>query len=56
VESSDKKWSTGERNGKPLQFPCCEMAKGYEQISLPGQKVFSTILGKSRGQLLTAPE
>ena len=24
VESSDKMWSTGERNGKPLQYPCLE--------------------------------
>ena len=24
VESSDKKWSTGERNGKPLQYSCLE--------------------------------
>ena len=24
VESSDKTWSTGEGNGKPLQYSCCE--------------------------------
>ena len=24
VESFDKKWSTGERNGKPLQYSCLE--------------------------------
>ena len=24
VESSDKTWSTGEGNGKPLQYPCLE--------------------------------
>ena len=24
VESSDKMWSTGEGNGKPLQYPCLE--------------------------------
>ena len=24
VESSDKMWSTGEENGKPLQFYCLE--------------------------------
>ena len=23
-ESSDKTWSTGERNGKPLQYSCIE--------------------------------
>ena len=25
VESSDKTWSTGERNGKPLQSSCLEI-------------------------------
>ena len=24
VESSDKTWSTGGGNGKPLQYSCCE--------------------------------
>ena len=24
VESSDKRWSTGEGNGKPLQYSCLE--------------------------------
>ena len=24
MESSDKKWSTGEENGKPLQYSCLE--------------------------------
>ena len=24
VESADKKWSTGEGNGKPLQYSCME--------------------------------
>ena len=24
VESSDKMWSTGEGNGKPLQYPCLQ--------------------------------
>ena len=24
VENSDKTWSTGERNGKPLQYSCFE--------------------------------
>ena len=24
MESSDKAWSTGERNGKPLQYSCLE--------------------------------
>ena len=24
VETSDRMWSTGERNGKPLQYSCLE--------------------------------
>ena len=24
VEKSDRMWSTGEGNGKPLQYSCCE--------------------------------
>ena len=27
VESSDKRWSTGEGNGKPLQYSCLENPK-----------------------------
>ena len=27
VESSDKTWSTGEGNGKPLQYSCLEKLK-----------------------------
>ena len=27
VESSDKTWSTGEGNGKPLQYSCLENSK-----------------------------
>ena len=27
VESSDKTWSTGENNGKPLQYSCLENPK-----------------------------
>ena len=27
VESSDKTWSTGEGNGKPLQYSCLENRK-----------------------------
>ena len=27
VESSDKMWSTGERNGKPLQYSCLENSR-----------------------------
>ena len=34
VESSDKVWSTGEGNGKPLQYSCLENPKN----SMKGQK------------------
>ena len=27
VESSDKTWSTGEENGKPLQYSCLENSR-----------------------------
>ena len=64
VESSDKTWSTGEGNDKPLQYSCLEDSmnsmKRQTEMTLedepPGQKVPNMLLGKSRGQLLTAPE
>ena len=32
VESSDKMWSTGEGNGKPLQYSCLEnLMKGMKR-------------------------
>ena len=34
VESSDKMWSTGERNGKPLQYSCLQNPMN----SMKGQK------------------
>ena len=55
VESSDKTWSTGEGNGKPLQYSCLEnlmnsmkrqkdMTLKYE---LPSQYVPDMLLEKS---------
>ena len=29
VEISDKTWSTGEGNGKPLQYPCFENSMNF---------------------------
>ena len=58
-------WSTGGRNGKPLQNYCSEkpMNSMKRQIDLTmqdqpstGQKVSNMLLGKSRGQLLIATE
>ena len=31
VESYDKMWSTGEGNGKPLQYSCLENHEQYEK-------------------------
>ena len=66
VESSDKMRSTVSGNGKPLQYSCYDNAmnienqKGknilHQKMSPPDQKVTSMLLGKSRGQLLIAPE
>ena len=64
VESSDKMWSTEEGNGKPLQYSCLEnpldSIKRQKDMTLkdepPGWKVSKKLLGKSRGQLLVAPE
>ena len=57
-------WSTPGGNDKPLQYSCLEdsmnsMKRQTEMTledELPGQKVSNMLLGKSRGQLLTAPE
>ena len=41
MESSDKTWSTGERNGKPLQYSCFEnpmnSMKGQKDMTLKGK-------------------
>ena len=67
VKSSDKMWSTGG-NGKPLWDSFHEnlmnrmkRQRKYKKIwhwkmSPPDWKVFNMLLGKSRGQLLKAPE
>ena len=57
VESSDKTWSTGEGNGKPLQYPFYENPMNHmkrQKDMTPendptGWKVSSMLLGKSRG-------
>ena len=64
VKSSDKMWSTGGGNGKPLWYSYHEnpwiVWKGkkiwHQKMSSPSQKVCNMLLGKSRGQLLIAPE
>ena len=64
VKSSDKMWSIGGGNNIPLQYSCCEnpmesMKSQKDRTSEdgpPSQKVYNMLLGKSRGQLLTAPE
>ena len=41
VESSDKMWSTGEENGKPLQYSCLEnpmnSMKMQKEMTLKGE-------------------
>ena len=41
VESSDKMWSTGEGNGKPLQYSCLEnpmnSMKRQKDVTLKGE-------------------
>ena len=62
AESSDIMWFTGEGNGKPPQYTCCEnlktSIKGQKdttpKMSPPGLKVSNMLLGKSRGELLIA--
>ena len=48
VESSDKMWSTGEGNGKPLQYSCLEnpmnSMKGSSQISMFLRLSYSQII------------
>ena len=52
VERSDRMWSTGEGNGKPLQYSCLEnplnsMKRQNNRIlkeELPGQQVPNTLL------------
>ena len=52
VERSDKMWSTGEGNGKPLQYCCLEnpmnsMKRQNDRIlkeELPGQEVPNMLL------------
>ena len=64
VESSDKTWSTGEGNGKPLWFSCREnpincikKQKDMTQKDEPsGWQVSNILWRKSRGELLIAPE
>ena len=56
VERSDRMWSTGEGNGKPLQYSCLEnpmnSMKRQKDMTLedepPGQKVSNMLLGKNR--------
>ena len=71
VKTSDKMWSIGGGNGKPLQDSCCENPmngmKRQKDMTLedaapppprptPGCKVSNILLGKSGGQLLIALE
>ena len=61
MKKSDKTWSTGGGNGNPLQYSCQEnpmnSTKGQKDTTLEDEPLgLEGVLGKSRGQLLTAPE
>ena len=62
MKSSDKKWSTGEGNGNPFQYPNnqYEKAKKEKIMTLkdepPRFEVSNMLLGKSGRQLLIDPE
>ena len=60
VKSSDKMWSSGGGNGKPLRYSCHEnpisSIMTLKDEESPGQKRCNMLLGKSRGQLLIASE
>ena len=58
VESSDKTWSTGEGNGKPLQYSCLEnpmnRMKRHKDRTLKDELLMSVVpnmLLKQRGEL-----
>ena len=63
-ESSDKTWSTGGGNGKPLHHSChknpMNSMKRRKDMTLEdehlGHKVSRMLLGKSGRELLIAPE
>ena len=55
-EKSDKMWSTGGGNGKPLQYSCQEnpmnSMNGQKGTTLEDEPLgLEGVLGKSRGQL-----
>ena len=64
VKSSDKTWSSGGGNGKPLQCSCCEnpmnSMKRQKDMTLedelPRLEDLQYATGKRRGQLLIASE
>ena len=64
VESSDKMWSTGEGNGKPLQYSCLEnpmnSMKRQKAMTLenkpPRLEGVQYATGEEQRQLLRAPE
>ena len=64
VKSSNKTWSPGEGNGRPLQHYCLENLMTvwkskkiwHHKMSPPGWKGSHMLLEKSGGQLLIAPK
>ena len=47
VEGSDRMWSTGEGNGKPLQYSCCE--NPMDSMKRPNDSILKEELPRSVG-------
>ena len=54
VESSDKSWSTGEGNGKPLQYSCLEnpmnSMKNQKDMALKDELPRSVVTQRATGE------
>ena len=49
VESSDKMWSTGEGNGKPLQYSCLESILAMNSMKRQNDRILKEKLPRSVG-------
>ena len=47
VEKSDRMWSTGERNGKPLQYSCFE--NPMNSMKRQNDRILKEVLSRSVG-------
>ena len=56
MESSDKTWSLGGRNEKPLQYSCCENPTNMKNMQKPRDKTPEDELPRSEGVQCAAGE